>query len=476
MSIQAYFENIQDVIAEQLSDSKKSIIIAVAWFTDQKLFQILCDKANSKIHVELLLLNDRINKSSGIDYDRLVSIGGKVWRIEYEEGTKKLMHNKFCVIDNNIVISGSYNWTKKARLNHESITVVSDNEELAVKFTNEFKSILELHFGKDSYSLTIDYNGVCSRLTTLREAIKTGDIEAIDYLAERLTKYLAPYHDSNFSNLHQIIILIQNKSYSEVISLIDTTINCYSSITTFINPRIIALRLELKALEIQICALENEKAELDKLLHDFEIQHNKELGELLLKILKIRKDLYLNQFHDDPNYEYQYKEAEKDYNKYSKGYSKQKNEQINILSRSEISELKELYRAASKLCHPDTVVGERERETAEEIFKSLSTAYRNNDLDEVRRIHGNLRNRLFNIGSDVISEDQLLVNRINELRMKRSNIERIINRTKNSDTYKTIEEIRNWSDYFQVLKKQLIKELHQLEIELSQWKKIEAKK
>ena len=42
-----------------------------------------------------------------------------------------MMHNKFCVIDRSTVINGSYNWSYKARQNHENITVSTNAEELA---------------------------------------------------------------------------------------------------------------------------------------------------------------------------------------------------------------------------------------------------------------------------------------------------------------------------------------------------------
>jgi len=36
------------------------------------------------------------------------------------------MHNKFCVIDSKTVVTGSYNWTKKAQSNYENITIIKD--------------------------------------------------------------------------------------------------------------------------------------------------------------------------------------------------------------------------------------------------------------------------------------------------------------------------------------------------------------
>ena len=37
------------------------------------------------------------------------------------------MHEKFCIIDDRVVITGSYNWTNKAEHNDESISVFTDD-------------------------------------------------------------------------------------------------------------------------------------------------------------------------------------------------------------------------------------------------------------------------------------------------------------------------------------------------------------
>lgn len=47
------------------------------------------------------------------------------------------MHNKFCIIDLNKVIHGSYNWTSNAQYNNESITI-TEGREVAKDFANQF--------------------------------------------------------------------------------------------------------------------------------------------------------------------------------------------------------------------------------------------------------------------------------------------------------------------------------------------------
>ncbi|HLF47043.1 MAG TPA: hypothetical protein VI548_11495 [Chitinophagaceae bacterium] len=42
-------------------------------------------------------------------------------------------------------------------------------------------------------------------------------------------------------------------------------------------------------MEAEVNALSNEKADLEKLIHEFGVRHNNELGELIIKILRFRK-------------------------------------------------------------------------------------------------------------------------------------------------------------------------------------------
>jgi phosphatidylserine/phosphatidylglycerophosphate/cardiolipin synthase-like enzyme len=101
MKTQAYFENIQIEITRQLNLARYSVIIAVAWFTDSELFNLLLELSSRGVNVQLLILNDEINNQSGIKYEELQTSGGKLWKVNNQVN---LMHNKFCVIDEQIVI------------------------------------------------------------------------------------------------------------------------------------------------------------------------------------------------------------------------------------------------------------------------------------------------------------------------------------------------------------------------------------
>ena len=200
--------------------------------------------------------------------------------------------------------------------------------------------------------------------------------------------------------LETIILSLKEKSYSKAAIAIEQFINQHNNLSIFIDPEIGGLKLEAKSLEAKLNKLSDEKADLEKLIHEFGVRHNKELGELILKILKYRKNKAKGTTEE--------KEAEEDYKNYSQEFEVSKNEKIANLTEEELIEIKKKYRKASKLCHPD-VVSEDQKELADKLFTELNKAYEQNDLKKVSEILENLKSGNFFVSkSDTINEKQLL--------------------------------------------------------------------
>ena len=137
--IEHYSHKIQNAIQKELFKANSSIKIAVAWFTNDLLFQPLLLKLGAGVSVELILNKDEINCSEDneIDFDEFVYGGGI---LRWNE-TKQLLHDKFCIIDDNIVIYGSYNWTNKAEYNEESIAISKDEESTTQFYLDKFEKL-----------------------------------------------------------------------------------------------------------------------------------------------------------------------------------------------------------------------------------------------------------------------------------------------------------------------------------------------
>lgn len=143
MEVNAYFTNIKDVICGLIQQAEYDIRVAVAWFTDREIFDILCKKAALGLRVKLIVVDDRINRGpGGLNFQRLKEMGGHLTLVPNGAEDDSLMHHKFCIIDDETVITGSYNWSKKAQSNDENITVISDAPTLAQEYATAFDGIL----------------------------------------------------------------------------------------------------------------------------------------------------------------------------------------------------------------------------------------------------------------------------------------------------------------------------------------------
>ena len=104
----------------------------MAWFTNETLFSKLIEKQEQGLDVQLLIFDDGVNRKHGVDFNRLNCT-------HLKRGLRGgLMHDKFCIIDNQIVITGSYNWTNNAEhRNDENISTAKDPEQ-ATRYSIEF--------------------------------------------------------------------------------------------------------------------------------------------------------------------------------------------------------------------------------------------------------------------------------------------------------------------------------------------------
>ena len=67
--IQAYFNQIRKKIIEEINNSNKDIIIAVAWFTQHDLFDAIINALERGVNISLILIKDIINCGDyGLDF------------------------------------------------------------------------------------------------------------------------------------------------------------------------------------------------------------------------------------------------------------------------------------------------------------------------------------------------------------------------------------------------------------------------
>lgn len=144
------FDDIQSRIIDEIREAKFSIWIAMAWFTNKKIFDELVKKRNKGLDVKIIIDNNFTNHEKA---PFTLEDHFEVYRVDVKSmNYKNIMHRKFCVIDLEVAMHGTFNWTNAANYNKENWDV-DHNRETAKKFAEEFVKMrrdAELSMKKDS--------------------------------------------------------------------------------------------------------------------------------------------------------------------------------------------------------------------------------------------------------------------------------------------------------------------------------------
>lgn len=128
------FTEIQETVIQGIRDAKYTIWAAVAWLSNQAMIDELLAKKRQGIHIRLIISEEDSNKpfyqqlSQNFDLVLIPHHGWNDWN---------RMHDKFCIIDFEYVMHGSYNWTKAANYNDETLATAIDRD-FVKKFADEF--------------------------------------------------------------------------------------------------------------------------------------------------------------------------------------------------------------------------------------------------------------------------------------------------------------------------------------------------
>lgn len=124
------------------------------------------------------------------------------------------------------------------------------------------------------------------------------------------------------------------------------------------------IRFDIVLLSKKLAKIENDIIAFQQAEYDFEREYQKRLGDLAEAVLKLRIELGIHK--DIPQYD-------------------EVNPVLTHLIDSEYQLLKNAYRKASKLCHPDRLP-ENQRDIGLQLFDELNKAYHLQDLVTVEHI------------------------------------------------------------------------------------------
>ncbi len=141
MSVKAssYFSPGKDClnrICRFISEARQRIDICVFTITDDRITRKIEEALTKGIHIRIISDNTK-SEDRGSDLDRLRGSG-----IECRfDKTSAHMHHKFAISDNDLLLNGSYNWTRSASTENNENILVSNNAKLVQSFQNEFNRL-----------------------------------------------------------------------------------------------------------------------------------------------------------------------------------------------------------------------------------------------------------------------------------------------------------------------------------------------
>jgi phosphatidylserine/phosphatidylglycerophosphate/cardiolipin synthase-like enzyme len=138
--IDVYFspdDHVQDSIIELINNAEVSIYFMAFSFTSDPIGNAIRVSAKEGVVVAGVMETDQVKSNIGTEFDPFSQAGLDVFR----DGNEGLMHHKVMIIDESIVILGSYNFTNSAETKNDENLLVIYNEDIAAQFMDEFQRV-----------------------------------------------------------------------------------------------------------------------------------------------------------------------------------------------------------------------------------------------------------------------------------------------------------------------------------------------
>nr|WP_282111453.1 phospholipase D-like domain-containing protein [Maribacter stanieri] len=191
---------------------------------------------------------------------------------------------KFCVIDYNTVISGSANWSKKAfSTNNEEVTIVIDNLQRANEFVTEFQRLKTLSSKIDDNNIALTLNEIYKYFKLIKAFLDIGE-------PHKMQPYL--YKLEDHIDLKEIVPLLKTADYDSAVIRMIAFEKENSILVDVFSIEKEQLLNQINLISFQLESLEAKKADVERLLEQFNHRYILELNPLISKILQLKRKIY----------------------------------------------------------------------------------------------------------------------------------------------------------------------------------------
>jgi phosphatidylserine/phosphatidylglycerophosphate/cardiolipin synthase-like enzyme len=126
-------------IAALLRGAEQSIYFMAYSLTANDFGEIIRQKAQDGVKVAGVMDESQVKSNAGTEYSAFTKAGLPV----YLDGNPGLMHHKVIIIDQKIVITGSYNFTASAERTNDENVVIFFDPQFAAQYMAEFQRVYD---------------------------------------------------------------------------------------------------------------------------------------------------------------------------------------------------------------------------------------------------------------------------------------------------------------------------------------------
>ncbi|CAH1794843.1 unnamed protein product [Owenia fusiformis] len=118
--------------------AKRSIDVCVFVITCQELANVLAEKQKRGLTVRIITDSEQ-EDCSGSQLYKFRAAGVRV----RTDRTTFFMHHKFAIVDNSLLVNGSFNWTKQAVTGNFENLLITSNKGIIQQYQQEFNRLWE---------------------------------------------------------------------------------------------------------------------------------------------------------------------------------------------------------------------------------------------------------------------------------------------------------------------------------------------
>ncbi len=133
-------DGVANRIVEILNEAQESIYFMAFSFTTDEFGEAIRVQAENGLTVAGVMEEEQVKSNIGTEYDFFKQAGLDV----LIDGNEGQMHHKTIIVDGEIVITGSYNFSRSAETRNDENLVIFHNEQIAEVFLKEFQRVYRL--------------------------------------------------------------------------------------------------------------------------------------------------------------------------------------------------------------------------------------------------------------------------------------------------------------------------------------------